>query len=122
MPGIVPRVRQPPLCSVLMTKPSYPLDGCEGARQAGLRTHRVVHATQGPQTTLSLKSTAHKMEPISLFIYCYFFKCLFIFERETETEYEQGRGRERGRHRIRSGLQAPSCQHRAQHGARTHEL
>ena len=28
--------------------------------------------------------------------------------------------RERGRHRIRSRLQAPSCQHRALHGARTH--
>lgn len=68
MPGIVPRVRQPPLCSVSMTKTSYPPDGCEGARHPGLRTHRVVHATQGPQTTLSLKSTAHKMEPISLFI------------------------------------------------------
>ena len=38
-----------------------------------------------------------------------------------ETEYEQGWGRERGRHRIWSRLQALSCQHRARHGARTHE-
>ena len=45
---------------------------------------------------------------------------MFIFERDRETQCEQGRGRERGRHRIRSGLQAPSCQHRARHGARTH--
>ena len=35
-----------------------------------------------------------------------------------ETECEQRRGRERGRHRIRSRLQAPSCQHRARRGAR----
>ena len=38
------------------------------------------------------------------------------------TECEQGRGRERGRHRIQSGLWAPSCQHRARRGARTHRL
>ena len=31
-------------------------------------------------------------------------------------------GPERGRHRIRSRLQAPSCQRRARRGARTHEL
>ena len=43
---------------------------------------------------------------------------MFIFE----TECEWVRGREGGRHRIQSGLQALSCQRRAQHGARTHEL
>ena len=32
-----------------------------------------------------------------------------------------GEGRERGRHRIRSRLQARSCQHRARRGARTQE-
>ena len=37
-------------------------------------------------------------------------------ETETETEDEQGRGKETGRHRIRSRLQALSCQHRAQRG------
>ena len=52
----------------------------------------------------------------------FFFLCFYLFLRQTETEHEQGRGRERGRHRIRSGLQAPSCQHRARRGARTHEL
>ena len=41
--------------------------------------------------------------------------------RQRETEHEQGRGRERGRHRIQSRLRAPSCQHRAPRGARTHE-
>ena len=41
--------------------------------------------------------------------------------RKRETEHEQGRGRERGRHRIRSGLQALSCQHRARRGAQTRE-
>ena len=45
---------------------------------------------------------------------------MFIFERETEGEWEWGR--ERGRHRIGSRLQAPSCQHRARRGARTHGL
>ena len=39
-----------------------------------------------------------------------------------ETEHEWGRGRERRRHRFGSRLQALSCQHRAQCGARTHEL
>ena len=32
-----------------------------------------------------------------------------------------GRGRDRRRHRIASRLQALRCQHRGQHGARTHE-
>uniref|UniRef100_A0ABI7WN04 NPR3 like, GATOR1 complex subunit n=1 Tax=Felis catus TaxID=9685 RepID=A0ABI7WN04_FELCA len=36
-------------------------------------------------------------------------------------ECEQERARERGRHRIRSRLQALSCHHRVQHGARTHK-
>ena len=44
---------------------------------------------------------------------------MFIFEGETECKWR--RGRERGRHRICSRLQALSCQHRAWHGARTHE-
>ena len=34
----------------------------------------------------------------------------------------EGRDRKRGRRRIRSGLQALSCQHRAWCGAQTHEL
>ena len=42
-----------------------------------------------------------------------FFFNVYLFLRETETEREQRRGGEGGRHRIRSGLQAPSCQHRA---------
>ena len=37
---------------------------------------------------------------------------LFIFE----TEHKCGRDRERMGHRIQSRLQAPSCQHRPQHG------
>ena len=43
---------------------------------------------------------------------------MFIFEKECE----QVRDRERGRHRIRSRLQALSCQHRARRGARTHKI
>ena len=46
---------------------------------------------------------------------------MFILERERELEHEWGKGKERGRHRIRSRLQVLSCQHRAQHGAQTHE-
>ena len=38
-----------------------------------------------------------------------------------ETEHERERRKERGRRRIQSRLQNPSCQHRAGHGARTHE-
>ena len=49
----------------------------------------------------------------------FFLMFYFIFERETERK--QGWGRERGRHGIRSRLQAPSCQHRAQRGAQTRE-
>ena len=63
---------------------------------------------------------------VSLFIYL-FFKFLkmfyFIFERESTRSQAGQRGkREKGRHRIRSKLQALSCQHRAQCRAWTHEL
>ena len=47
---------------------------------------------------------------------------VYLFLRETETEYEWVRGRERGTHRLRSRLQALSCQHRVPRRARTHEL
>ena len=43
---------------------------------------------------------------------------VYLFLRQCK----QGRGRERGRHRIQSKLQALNCQHRAWHGAWTHEL
>ena len=56
-----------------------------------------------------------------LFIYFIYFY-VYLFLRQRETEHEQGRVRERGRHRIRSRLQAPSRQHRARRGARTHKL
>ena len=49
----------------------------------------------------------------------FFILNVYLFWRETKCKH--GRGRERGRHRIRSRLQALSCQHRARHGARTHE-
>ena len=47
---------------------------------------------------------------------------LFCFERASTCVSEGGAERERegGRHRIRSRLQAPSCQHRARRGARIH--
>ena len=54
--------------------------------------------------------------------FMFFFKfCnVYLFLRQIETEHEQGRGRKRGRHRIQSGLQALSCQHRSRRGARIH--
>ena len=53
------------------------------------------------------------------FIIFLIFLTFYLFLRETECEW--GRGRERRSHRIWSRLQAPSCQHRARCGARTHE-
>ena len=49
------------------------------------------------------------------------FLMFIYFEGERETERERGRSRERGRRRIWSRLQAPSCEHRVQGGARTHK-
>ena len=46
---------------------------------------------------------------------------MFIYFWERNRMQVGERGRERGRHRIRSRLQALSCQHRAQCGARTHK-
>ena len=72
---------------------------------------------------LSLKTaSASQSKTLFFFIFNFLNVYLFIFERERESEYEQGRGRERGKHRIRSRLQAPSCQHRAWCRARTHKL
>ena len=56
------------------------------------------------------------------FVVFFFFFNVYVFLRETMTECEWVRGRERGRYRMRSRLQAPSCQHRARCGAGTHEL
>ena len=58
-------------------------------------------------------------EWVSLF-FLIFVLMSYLFLTERETEHELGRGRETGRHRIRSRLQALSCQPRAQRGARTH--
>ena len=56
-------------------------------------------------------------------LFIYFFN-VYLFLRETETEHKRVRGGERGRHRIRSRLQALSCQHRAQRrgGPTNHEI
>ncbi|XP_053063659.1 uncharacterized protein LOC113595847 isoform X4 [Acinonyx jubatus] len=43
-----------------------------------------------------------------------------LVSRQRETEHAWGRNKGRGRRRIPSRPQAPSCQHRARHGARTH--
>ena len=46
---------------------------------------------------------------------------MFIYFWDRERQSMSGGGAERGRHRIQSRLHAPSCQHRGQRGARTHE-
>ena len=50
-----------------------------------------------------------------------FFFNVYFWERERASKLGRGMVRERGRHRIWSRLQAPRCQHRAQHGAWTHK-
>ena len=45
---------------------------------------------------------------------------MFIYFWEKDRA-QAGEGREKGRHRMRSGLQALSCQHTVQHGAWTHK-
>ena len=59
----------------------------------------------------------HSQHSLCLLLNFFVFLHLFIFERHSETEHKQGRGRETRSHRIRSRLQALSCQHRAQRGA-----
>ena len=77
-----------------------------------------------PEPKLDTYLTEPPMHPRKR-LFIYFFKnvrCFYLFLRQRETEHEQGRVRERGRHRIRSRLQALSCQHRAWCGAQTHGL
>ena len=50
----------------------------------------------------------------------YFFSTFIYFFGDRERQSMSGGGPERGRPRIGSRLQAPSCQHRARRGARTH--
>ena len=89
---------------------SFLIQGVSGDVEGDLpAVHRIFpisySSTPGPSSS-SIDSTS------------FFLMFIFIFERERQ----QGRGRERGRHRIQSGLQAPSCQHRAAWGAWTHGL
>ena len=75
---------------------------------------------------LVVQLLGHRVVTFLIFflIFIYLFKKIFFniysFLRQGETEHERGRVRERGRHRIGNRLQAPSCQHRARGGARTH--
>ena len=58
-------------------------------------------------------------ERLNLHLNYFFWKFLFLFLKERESM--SGGRAERGRHRIRSRLQAPSCQHKAQCWAQIHE-
>ena len=51
----------------------------------------------------------------------FFLVYLFIFERDRDSRRGKEQ-KERETHRIQSRLQALSCQHRARHGARIHQL
>ena len=63
----------------------------------------------------------HKLLKVHLFISLIFLMFIYFWERQRQNASGLGQ-RERARHRIRSSLQAPSCQHRAWRGARTHKL
>ena len=52
--------------------------------------------------------------------YLFLFFLTFIYFWHRERQSMNGGGSERGRHRVWNRLQALSCQHRAQRGARTH--
>ena len=70
-------------------------------------------------TSSTCHGNSHKLPKLInkyRFFFNFFNVYLFLIE------HEWGRGRERGRPRIRSRLQALSCQHRARRGARTHRL
>ena len=56
---------------------------------------------------------------LSVWLYLKRYFLMFIFWERGRLQ--AGKGRERGRDRIGSRLQALSCQHRASHGAWTHE-
>ena len=69
-----------------------------------------------------LETFSHQVDdPSASVILLFFVFNVYSFLRQRETEHERG-GSERGRHRIWNRLQALSCQHKAQRGARTHRL
>ena len=92
--------------------------GSEPSAQSPTRGSNSRTARSWPGWSRTLNRLRHPGAPLFYFLNAY----LFLREREKETEHEWGRGRERRRHRIWRGLQAPSCQHRARRGARTHRL
>ena len=71
---------------------------------------------------IMLKGTNHgRLHTVWFHLFIFFNVHLFLRERGREMECKWGRGRETGRHRIRSRLQALSCQDRVQCRAWTHE-
>ena len=60
------------------------------------------------------------LSTIKIFILKNLMFYLFLRKRERERDSTSGEG-QKGRHRIWSRVQALSCQHRARHGAQTHE-
>ena len=63
--------------------------------------------------------TSYTPTVVLLFFFLIFFN-VYFWDSARDRSASSGRA-ERGRHRIRSGLQALSCQPRARHGAPTHE-
>ena len=90
-------------------------------------------ATQAPQVFIDLNAWTRACIFFILVIWKYeffwnknfffliFFFNVYLFLRDRDWQSTSGEGRERRRQRIRSRLQALSCQHTAQCGAQTHK-
>ena len=91
--------------------------------QCRARTHKLRDHDLSWSRTLNQLSHPGTLESMILdtdffFILNFFFFNVYFWDRERQSM--NGGGSERGRHRIWNRLQALSCQHRAQRGARTH--
>ena len=86
----------------------------------GIKPHMGLHDEGGDCLSFSLylSPCPSLLLLLSLSFSIIFLMFIYFWDREREW----GTRRERGRHRIWSRFQALNCQHRAQRGARTHEL
>ena len=111
--------------ALMMSRPPRPIPGrlllkvrLSGAQALGWRWWTGV--SLGCKSASSCGRKCKKF--FLMFIYSFFFFNVYVFIFLRQRESMNRGGSERGRHRIPSRLQAPSCQHRARRGARTHEL